>query len=360
MKFTIETSQIRDAVKFATQAIPAKAIKPELACVSITAKNKSCTVASTDLELGIRIELPEADVTTDGQVLIDAQRLNAILSAASDMVTIHESGEKIVIQSGMSKYELARIDPAGYPDVITEEKGAAFVVKASDLDSVIHACSHAVSHEIQSYSMTGILVNLCKDKINAVATDGRRLVVAGKTIDSVESSAIVPGRACNLIERVIHAQPDEDCGVVVGRKFTIRCRNYLVQTVLVEGKFPDYKGVLPKPSEFTAEFTTTAGELADGIRRATAVSDDMHRVTMKSNNADIHFRSKTETGYGTSVIKPVLPTSGPIEIDLNWKYLIEAMKTLDHSQEVVFHFCSHQKPALITCDDYRYLLMPLS
>lgn len=360
MKLTIETSQIRDAVKFCAQAIPAKAIKPELSCISIISINGRCTIAATDLELGIRIEMLEADVSGDGQILIDAHRLNAILSAASDMVTVQESGEKIVIQSGLSQYELARIDPTGYPDVIVEESGKSFSVKAGDLDSVIHATSHAVSHETSRYSMTGILISLAKEKLNGVATDGRRLVIYGDDIHIPESTSIIPGRASNLIERVIHADPDADCGIVVGRKFTIRFHNVLVQTVLIEGKFPDYRGVLPKDSEVTVEFTTTAGELLDGIRKATAVSDDMHRVTMRSHNADVLFRSKTETGYGTSVIKPVLPASGNFEIDLNWKYLIDAMKTLDASQEVVFHFCSEKKPALITCDKYRYLLMPLS
>ena len=83
------------------------------------------TLIATDTEVGIRLEVPEIEVTTTGAVVLPVARFGSILRESSDeKLSIESDGASILVQGTRSKFKLSAENPDEFPDVTTfaEEK----------------------------------------------------------------------------------------------------------------------------------------------------------------------------------------------------------------------------------------------
>lgn len=359
MELTISPGILREAVRYCRDAIPAKAIRPELACVRLVI-GKDAAVESTDLEVGVRVSLPDADCDGEGEILIDSARLSSILAVChGNMIRINSGqGETLKIDCDGTEYKLAKLS-GDFPEVCEQETGNAYALDAGNMLHILRTARHAAATDSARYTMTGILWHLLGDKVRMVTTDGRRLVVAGPEFMH-QREPIVPARACNLIDKLLSSAGEkETVAVLVGRKVTVRLGNVIVQTATLQGKFPDYQAVIPtKPAQLT--WVATAGQMADLVRQVTAVHDETSRIDLSVDGGRITAKSKTTDGEGVSHLEVEISKQAKAQIALNWKYLLDAMKSLDTDLELHWHYHGEKNPLLVTADDYQYLLMPLS
>src|SRR4030042_921824 len=93
MKVTFNRSALAEALGLITSIVPTRTPKPILKCVRITASGKEMRISATNLELGLDCLVSEVEVEREGEVVIEAERLAAIVRESADDVLVLESGD---------------------------------------------------------------------------------------------------------------------------------------------------------------------------------------------------------------------------------------------------------------------------
>lgn len=112
MKFTINASDFRDALKAACEVAPSKGILPEQSCVFLVTDEDALRVYAKNESMDIALTVPCIDVFDQGQALIPSRLLLDYISLASGEVLIStDAKQKMAIKSGNKNSSIAGMDP---------------------------------------------------------------------------------------------------------------------------------------------------------------------------------------------------------------------------------------------------------
>lgn len=163
----------------------------------------------------------------------------------------------------------------------------------------------------------------------------------------------------SLLERTLH----DDAELV---KVCLRTNDVLFQTEratictrLLEGRFPPYRDIIKKGS---IKITVPVEAFLGAVRQAAIMTDeDSKKVLFHFGPGKLTLHAQGAT-TGKSKVDMPLDYNGPVvEIGFDPVYLIDMLKVLDSSEELVVEMVDGQKPALFRSgEDYLYLAMPLT
>src|SRR5262245_5371877 len=118
MKAVCHREGLLSAFQLASAALPARDVKPILKNLKATAMDDRCTLMATDLELGIRLEVRGLKVEEQGDAILPAARLLAILREAQDEeLTIEADANACTVRGASIEFEMPSEDPANFPDL---------------------------------------------------------------------------------------------------------------------------------------------------------------------------------------------------------------------------------------------------
>jgi DNA polymerase-3 subunit beta len=281
MKMVCHREGILAACQLASVAVAAKDVKPVLRNLKAVVTDDRCTLMATDLELGIRLEVRGIRVEEPGTALLQTTRLIAILRECNDEeLTIDAGMDACIVQGSTTEFEMPGEDPAAFPDfpAFTEEK--YHEITAGVLREMIRRVSFAVSSaEHSKFGATvGVLWELDGEKVSLVATDGRRLALIhglGKIVGDHSTkgqSPVVPVKAMSLLERNL-VEPDELIKISFRpNEVLMKTERAMIYSRLVEGRFPNYRQVIPK--NLAVKIPLTVGPFASAVRQAAIMTDD--------------------------------------------------------------------------------------
>ena len=116
-------------------------------------------------------------------------------------VSISQSGEKLVVKSGRSKFTLTTLPAAEFPTVEDINAGQSIGVAQETLARLLEKTHFSMAQQDVRYYLNGLLLETSgKTHLRAVATDGHRLALCEAELDGgdlPEQQVIVPqeGRA---------------------------------------------------------------------------------------------------------------------------------------------------------------------
>lgn len=364
MKVTIATPALLENVGHASSVASTKSTNPVLECVTLRAqRSKGLTLEATDLDVGVVLSLPDAEVKEDGTLVVPAARLLSVLrEIEQDEVTITEAEGALALQSGRNHFRVRGEDARNVADMPVFPSQGGVKLPGAELKAMIRRTVFATAKEAGRFALHGVLFRVAGSTFELVATDGRRLARATHTLPAAvakEVKVIVGPKALSLLERVV---PDggEVSLALHERQVMFRTGNALVVSRLIDGTFPVYEDVIPKPS--SKAFAVEAGALATALRRtailttreAMSVQVDVARnlVTLRSRAAEV----------GEAKVELPVEYDGPGErMGFNPAYLLEALKEMEPQAKVRFEFTSGKAPGKLTDgDDYVYVIMPIA
>jgi DNA polymerase-3 subunit beta len=232
---------------------------------------------------------------------------------------------------------------------------------------MIRRVNFAVSAaEHSKYGATvGVMWELEDEKVSLVATDGRRLALVhgigqSKGGHSTKGqSAVAPIKAMSLLERNL-VEPDELVKVSFRpNEVLMKTERAMIYSRLVEGRFPNYRQVIPKDP--AVKVPLTVGPFYSAVRQAAIMTDDeskrvvfsfaKNRVTLKAKGAE-SGRSKVEL--------PVEFDHKPIEISFDPKFVGDMLKVLEPDTQVTLEMIDEKTAAVFRQDaNYTYVIVPL-
>lgn len=298
MKFKINRDHFSSGIQLVMSVVGTRKTMPILQNVLIEAKNNLVWLTTTNLDLGAKCCV-RAEVEEEGTITLPVKELGRIIRELADMEVSVETADtpKATISTRGSIFNVIGMDSKEFPPLPELEEKKEFVFDRNELVTMLKSVSYAQSVNEERYMLKGVFFQLAEEKLALVATDGRRLAVTKNKIDTKdEGEFILPSLSVNEIEKL------PDVGKKVKVSFTDRQVSfelsveeteeklgfensiYLVSKV-VEGKYPNYKQVIPK-DDFNAA-TVERELMQECVHRAALVSDEKVTLRIKSGIMEI-------------------------------------------------------------------------
>lgn len=368
MKTVCHREGLLAACQLASAAITARDVKPVLRNLKAVVDKDRCILMATDLELGIRLEVRGVKVDEPGEALIPSARMIAILrESADEELTVEATPDACFVRGQHNEFEMPGEDPAAFPDLPTFAEEKYHELSAGVLREMIRRTIFAAaSAEHSRYgATTGVLWELEDNHATFVATDGRRLAMiqepatahGGHTTKG--QTPVIPVKAMSLLERNL-TEPDEMIKLSLRpNEVLMKTERAMIYSRLVEGRFPEYRRVLPQKLSIKVPFT--AGPFLAAVRQAAIMTDDeSKRVVFTFAKKKLTLQAHgTESGR-SRVEMPIDYDGKSLAINFDPKYLIDMLRVLEPDAAMTMELADPKTPALIKVgNDYQYVIVPL-
>jgi DNA polymerase-3 subunit beta len=353
------------ALQSVTGIVERRGTLPILANVLITKQGPTLEFTSTDLELQMRgsagIGFGESEVATT----VNARKITDILKAlpAEQAVTLTLNGDKMVVTAGKSRFQVQTL-PAGDFPLVVQSKDAAATLKIEEkvLLQLISQVQHTMAvHDIRFY-MNGLLMETEGSTVTVVATDGHRLATASATLDApVEKTCVIlPRKAVMELARLLKTEDGAVEIRLTSNQAVFQFSGIEFTTKLLEGKFPDYRRVIPANLKINVTFERVM--LLAALQRAELMSSD------KFKGVELNFSRETlELSAANAEQEEAREEIGidyeaaDIRIGFNVHYLIEGLANMT-SDTVNMALLDGHASVLITEPDaptLKLVVMPM-
>jgi DNA polymerase-3 subunit beta len=366
MKVTFNRSALAEALGLMTSIVPSRTPKPILKCVRIAVAGKEMRICATNLELGLDYLISEVEVEQEGEVVVEADRLTAIVRESMEDVLVLESSDTTCeIRGADSHFKVYGQDPKQYPRMPSFGSGAGdLTIGLDQLQAGIAQCLFATAKESSRYAINGVLWEAKGKKLMLVATDGRRLArcrvdLQHAAADGADRKIIVPAKTMALLEKLGKREKEIVAIKLVENQVLLSCANVVISSNLVEGNFPKYEDIIP--GDYDKKLTLSTEAALSGVRRAALLTSEESKGVKLSltTNALVFSGSSPEAG-AAEVSMPVEYSGEAIEIGFNPQFLIDALRVIE-APEFQMELGQPDRPGVIkSSSDFLYVLMPIN
>lgn len=369
MKITCNREALLSSFQTAATIAPGRSPKAILQNVKVEAKKDRTMLMATDMELGIRIDVQEVQVETEGSAILPVGRFGSLLREnADEQLQISTNGNTVSIKGERSEFKLPAQNPDEFPNVEDFAEEAYLELKAGDVKSLIRRTLFATDTESSRYALGGVLLEFENDRLTAVGTDGRRLAKMETAATSVgdykgsDSMTIVPSKSMQLMERALSGESDAMVQMVARpNDLLLRSTNATIYSRLVDGRFPKWRDVIPD-GRTGPTIQLTVGPVFSAVRQAAIVSSDESRgLDFTFANGSLVLSGQT-ADVGESRVELPIPYDGDeIVLSLDHRFISDFLKVLGNDAEFTVNVSDGDSAALcVTPDGYSYVLMPLA
>jgi DNA polymerase-3 subunit beta len=363
MKLKVNRQELQEALSAVSSVAAQRTPKPILQCLLVEAHADHCLLAATDLELGIRYTVAQVEVSDQGRIVVPADKLAQIVrESADEILDVHAEDSICHVRGQGAHFQIYTQDAADFPPVAELSGDADFEVDAPVLRRMAEWTVFAAARENTRYAINGVLWEKEGQGLALVATDGRRMSMARAALEAAgegKIESIVPVKAMSLLQRTL-GSGDGGVGIkLVGTQLIARMQRATISTALVEGRFPDYRVVIPKEHDRVATMENSA--LLSALRRAALLTNQESKgVRLSFDTGQLTISSRAPAQGEATIELPIQYEGQPVEIGFNPHFLIEPLKNA-HVDEVRLELKASNQPGLLRIsDDLLYVVMPVN
>lgn len=357
MKLAVEREVLLVPLQAVNGAIEKKGL-PVLTHVLMVGDGETVTFTGSDLETTLiaSASFPHEPFA----VTLPAKRLLDVLSAfpKSSIVGVQVDADKATIKSGRSRFQVVPLPAEDYPAFDTLAFDVEQVLPQAVLKSMIDRTEHAMAKQDVRYYLNGLLFEFQPEAFTVVATDGHRLAVQHQSVScGTDRQVIIPSKAVVELKRLL--QDTGDCTLSIGKnhvKVDLNERTFI--TKLIEGKFPDYRRVIPNKSDF--EIRVNRETLLSAVGRAALVLEKGSGMAFTLSENLLTLKAKNQQDEAEEELE-VEHLHGAFEIGLNSSYVQDVLRAMD-SETVKLGFTEPSNSVLIggvESDEGTFVIMPM-
>lgn len=365
MKFTISREKFLQPLQLVSGAVERRHTLPILSNVLIKVSEGALWLTGTDLEVELIASIKLEDEFVEGEITVPAKKLFDICRGISDGTEVQFTvdGNKAVIKAGRGRYSLSTLSANDYPNLEDWEGEVEFEVSGADLKRLIDSTAFSMAQQDVRYYLNGMSLETEENLVRTVATDGHRLALCRLAYEAGTLPArqvIIPRKGVLEISRLIE-DSEKLLKVQMGANhIRIFSTDFIFTSKLVDGRFPDYRRVLPKDGDKV--IIAKKDLLKDAFSRAAILSNEKFRgVRLNLDNAELKITANNPEQEEAEEIVDVEYEGDTLEIGFNVAYLIDVLNGIG-SNNVKINLSDANSSALIEdADDDAalYVIMPM-
>jgi len=290
LEFSIKKSDVLRPLSKAQTIIEKKNIMAIINNIYLYAEPDKLVIEATDLEISYRASIP-CNLISQGAITVNANKLYEIVKEfPSDEIHFKET-ENSWLQIGSNDKAIFKIGgtpPDEFPQFRRVEENNAITIRAKDLNEMITKTVFAASSEAHKFSLAGVYMeqesweNSDNIVLRMVASNGHRLALQDKDIQGagldMDQGILIPKKGANEIRKLLEDHEEVVFGIDEKFCFLKGGEEFLVIR-LIEGKFPNYRAIIPQTKERSFKFPRK--DMYSALKRISILaSDDIFRSVM--------------------------------------------------------------------------------
>jgi len=369
VKFRSERDALVDMLATASRAVGGRGgSSPVLLGLLLACRGNSLSVTGTDLDLTIQVT-DEVIGIDEGTCVIPARLSTDIVRRLEPgAVTVADDGDHVTISAARSTFKLHTYPVVEFPPVGKTSEPDTHISESA-LGEAVRQVVRAASHDDGRPLLTGVLMSHVDGSIRMVATDSYRMAMRdlpGKNAIPGEEDLLVPARALSELQRlptgtISEGSETDKVGVAASSsEITFWQGKVQISTRLLEGRYPDYKQLIP--DSYPNRLHLGKETFLAALRRVQLLVRDNTtpvRLSMRQAGVDLSVQSQ-DVGDAEEAVDGDY-TGEDLVIAFNPSYLIDGVEAV-LGDEVIVETADGTRAATVRGaeeDDFRYLLMPV-
>jgi DNA polymerase-3 subunit beta len=363
----IETQ--RDALLKPLQAVTGiverKHTLPILSNVLLERNDRVLNLTATDLEIQV---MTASDCAREGEgiaITVSARKLQDILRSLPEtaLVSLEVSENRLHVKAERSRFNLQTLPAQDFPRIAeSTEPGASFSLPQGGFRHLLSLVQYAMAQQDIRYYLNGLLLIVEEGTVTVVATDGHRLALA--TLKTAESTprqeVIIPRKAVVELTKLL-SEGDEPVRIdVLGNQVRFGFGTTLLVSKVVDGKFPDFKRVIPAGHQ--KRFDIDRQVLLHALQRAAILSNEKFRGVRWILSSSTLRIACTNTEQEEAQEEIEIDYQGDtLDIGFNVTYLTDVLSNLD-AVTVTCAMGDANSSTVFTVpgsEDFLYVVMPM-
>ncbi len=380
MKAYCTTENLKKGIFIAEKIIGKNLALPILSNILIEAKKGGIKISATNLEIGLIAKI-RAKIEKEGEVAIPGRIIGGILSQLADggKITLEEKNNIFKIIYNGNSAAIKGIDAKDFPIIPKPQTKSLFELNPIEFQKKSANILTAAAISDTRQELTGAHLAFEENKIILAATDSFRLAEAQIKLEKSKitedykkyitknNSVIIPAKTLSEVIRSIEFEEEGVKLYLAENQIFFEVGETLFVSRLIDGKYPEYKQVVPK--EFSSTLFVKKEDFLRSVRLAGVFSDSKSREVRLKISGDKNkitvFAQSVETGEGEWTIDCRVNSKGASEIAFNNRYLLDGINSLatedifigfnDAFGPVIFREVADGKPL----ENYFHIIMPI-
>lgn len=362
MKFSISQSELLNALTIVQKGLAQRATLPILSGIYVEAKADSVQFQTTNLEMSVQFQAA-ALVEEPGAAVIPGKLFIDIVKNLPDAaVFIEVNDDTAVISCESSSFSIRSLAAADFPTFPQVNPEQQIKVPFEVFSTMARKVCRVVSKDESRMILTGVLIAVEEGTLKLVATDSYRLAVTEHSLEgaSEEFNAVLPG--VFVADLAGLPKTGEDIAIAVAEnQVIVSYGDTVFVNRRIEGKFPNYKQLIPPAYETRCLIDRSA--LAAAVKRASLLENNASQVRFSINEPSqtIQLTTSQDIGCTQEIVKGTIEGES-VEIGFNSFYVTEGLSAMGAS-EVALELIGSLKPGILRSTDpdenYLYLVMPV-
>ena len=361
LKFRCERDVLVEALGAAGRAVTSRSGSlPVLAGVRLELRGDRLTITGSDLDLTITVVVEVAGAE-DGVAVLPSKLISDVVrSLRPGGVDLSVEDDDARVVQHPSEFSIRVIPADEFPELSTAD-GESVTLDAVSFRAAIDQVEKAASSDDARPILTGVLMAAEAEGLRLVSTDSYRLSVrdlTGTTVLGEGQKVLIPSRALKELSRVVGES--EQITLQLGeRDAAFEVGGVRVTTRLIEGDFPNYRGLIP--SNHPNRLTVDRDALLDAVRRVRLLAQESTPVRLAMSADGLELVAVTQDVGQAHESVEASYTGEDLTVAFNPEYLIDGIEVAP-GDEITLETVDELKPALLKAADdpaFLYLLMPV-
>lgn len=350
MYFTCKVSELSAIVSACASISPRKTTIPILTNVLLMLADGKLTCAATDLDVQL-VKTIDVQDGKDGACAIPAQHLASVLKALppDGVVKLHvPASQRLTLTCGPSKFDMVCSHADDFPKLrFPKEESATAVL--DDVGGMLAAVAGSVSTDETRHVLNGVLLERLGGVLHAVSTDGHRLTCAVSPSDGPDMLTLLPRKALREAMQGGSLKVYESGDLCFDSGLSAR---------RIEGRFPDWRQVMPKHPTTVVRVNSAA--FMEAMKRVMLMSSDRSNA-VKVDVGDGITLSTQNPDRGEASESIACDVKGKHDVfGFNAAYLLDAVRCVQ-ADCVEIGFTDPLSPCKVTSDNAQTtaVVMPM-
>ncbi|HEY5805863.1 MAG TPA: DNA polymerase III subunit beta [Candidatus Saccharimonadales bacterium] len=361
MQLQVTQENLNKALGMVARVANTRGTLPVLANVLIKTVNNRLSIAATNLDIAITHYIG-AKVATEGAITVPARLMQDFISSLpTGVIDLKLDDYKLNIATDQYQSVINGVSAEEFPVMPAITEGKTWTVPAGVLKKSLQQVVIAASNDEARPVLTGVYLHTTDGKLYMAATDSYRLAEKELTKIEEEVNLLVPVTAMQDLLRIV-SDVEEDVQITSDdQQVLFRVGDIELVARLIEGKYPDYRKLIPQKFETTA--TLKRADLLNAAKISSLFArESAGSITLNVDEAtqELSIRS-VASQLGENTAKAAAKVVGGGVITLNSRYLLDALHAVS-GEEVSFCFNGKLEPSVLkdpASGDYIHIIMPL-
>lgn len=363
MKFSINQSELQNALSVALKGIATRSTLPVLSGIYLEAKDDHLTMQATDLELSIQYTAP-ALIEEEGKSVFPGKLFFDIVKNLPDAAVHAETADdSAIITCDSSSFSIKTLDAEDFPGFPHVDTDQAISIPFSQFSSMVKRVARVVSKDESRAILTGVLITFEGETLKMVATDSYRLAITETKLDEPSAEgfqAVITGSFMQELASL--PRTDEEITIALAEnQIVVTYQDTVFINRRIEGNFPNYRQLLP--DLYNTRVKINVDSLVSGVKRASILGQQSSPVkfSIDVNNQMIQLSAAAQDVGSAQETISCQGEGEDVDIAFNYSYVLDGLSSVEED-DVYLEIQGGMKPGIFKSagsENFLYLVMPV-